>query len=194
LRRVKEEIAVIRAIEDSINVKLTALKDQHFLDNAAKSLQIVKNSLDSGHTIFLAGNGGSAAESQHFAAEFVGRFKKERRGLPALALSTDTSILTAVGNDYSYDEIFERQVDTFGKKGDVFIGFSTSGNSENILRAVKKSKEKEMTTICFLGKDGGKARDIADISVVIPSDNTARIQEMHMTMTHIIAGWAEQDY
>lgn len=139
-----------------------------------------------GSKVLLAGNGGSAADAQHFAAELVGRYKRERRGYPAIALSTDTSVLTAIGNDYSFNEIFSRQVDALGKKGDIFIGFSTSGNSENIIKAIKKAQEKELTTMAFLGKGGGATKGLSDYEVIVPSDNTPRIQEVHGLMIHML--------
>lgn len=147
---------------------------------------VVVTALNSGNKVLIAGNGGSAADSQHFSAELVGRFMKERKGLPAIALTTDTSILTSVANDYSFDVIFSRQIEALGNPGDVFIGFSTSGNSENILRAVSACKEEELITIGFLGKDGGQLASLCDYSVIVPSNTTARVQEIHEIIIHLI--------
>ncbi len=130
------------------------------------------------------GNGGSASDSQHFAAELVGRFQKERKPLPAIALTTDTSILTSVSNDYSFNDIFVRQVEAVGKKGDVLVGFSTSGNSKNVISAFKKAKEMEISTIAICG-NGGELEKIADITFKIPS-KTSRVQEIHAILIHIL--------
>jgi len=148
--------------------------------------------LERGNKILICGNGGSAADSQHFAAELVGRFKLERKGLPAIALTTDTSILTAIGNDYGFDQIFERQVEALGKEGDILVGISTSGNSENVIRAVKKAKEIGIYTIGLLGKSGGKLKDLVDLSLVVPSNNTPRIQECHVLIYHIVCEEVEK--
>ena len=137
----------------------------------------------------ICGNGGSASDAQHFAAEIVGRFEKERRAYPAVALSTDTSILTAVGNDYGYAEIFARQVDGLGRPGDVLIGISTSGHSENVIRAVKRGKSLDMKTVGLLGKDGGALKQLVDQPIVVDSATTARIQEAHIFILHY---WAWQ--
>ena len=139
--------------------------------------------------ILICGNGGSASDAQHFAAEIVGRFERERPAYPAVALSTDTSILTAVGNDYGYDEVFARQVDGLGRPGDVLIGISTSGQSENVIRAVKRSKSLEMKTVGLLGKDGGALKRLVDQAIVVDSATTARIQETHIFILHY---WAWQ--
>lgn len=142
--------------------------------------------LKMGYKVMICGNGGSAADSQHFAAEIVGRFEKERRGFPAIALTTDTSILTAVGNDYGFDKIFSKQVEALGQKGDILIGISTSGNSENVIQAVEVAKNMGIFTVGFLGKDGGKLKDIVDKAFIVKSNSTARIQEVHLTLEHTI--------
>ncbi|MBN1931460.1 MAG: D-sedoheptulose 7-phosphate isomerase [Desulfobacterales bacterium] len=144
--------------------------------------------LENGRRILVCGNGGSAADAQHFAAEIVGRFEKERRAWPAVALTTDTSILTAIANDYSYDDIFARQIEGLGSSGDALIGISTSGNSKNIIKAVEKAKQIHMETILLLGKDGGMLMTTADNIIVVPSISTARIQEVHAFILHV---WAE---
>ena len=149
--------------------------------------------LSSGGTIFWCGNGGSAADSQHLAAELVGRFKKNRRALRSIALTTDSSVLTCVANDYSYDDVFARQIEALGRPGDVLVGISTSGNSENVLRALRVAKEMALTTIALLGKDGGAAKGLADQALLIPSDSTARIQEAHILIGHILCALIEQE-
>lgn len=143
--------------------------------------------------LLICGNGGSAADAQHMAAEFVNRFKVERKGLPAIALNTDSSILTSIGNDRSFDDIFERQIDALGRPGDCLIVFSTSGNSKNIEKALSKATGRQMTTIAFLGKGGGAVKGMADIEVIIPSNNTPRIQEAHQLLYHIICEEVELD-
>ena len=144
-----------------------------------------------GGKLLICGNGGSASDAQHFAAEIVGRFEKERRAFPAVALSTDTSILTAVGNDYGYDEVFARQVAGLGRPGDVLIGISTSGLSPNVIRAVQCARAMTMRTVGLLGKDGGPLKGLVDQAIVVESDTTARIQEAHIFILHYWAGIIE---
>jgi D-sedoheptulose 7-phosphate isomerase len=163
-------------------------------EDIEKVIIAIRSSLDNGGKLLLMGNGGSAGDAQHIAAEFIGRYKKERPALPAIALTVDTSALTAIGNDYGYDFVFERQVDGLAQKGDIVLGFSTSGNSENVVRALKKAKEKGAKTIALLGKSGGKAKDVAEIAIVVPSNDTARIQEAHITIGHIICEIIESDF
>ena len=147
---------------------------------------VCADALKQGNKILICGNGGSAADAQHIAAEFVGRFHNERNSLPALALTTDTSILTSVANDYSYDVVFSRQVEGLGNKGDVLWGISTSGSSSNVNRALETARQRGMATIGSTGKDGGNMISLCDEVLLIPSDVTARIQEMHMLCAHII--------
>lgn len=164
------------------------------LDASVQSIgQLLAQSISSGSTLFWCGNGGSAADSQHLAAELVGRFKKDRRALRSVALTTDTSVLTCVANDYSFDDVFARQIEALGRPSDVLVAISTSGNSENVLRALKVAKEMGLTTIAFLGKDGGTAKGLADHVLVIPSDSTARIQEAHILIGHILCELIEQE-
>ena len=153
---------------------------------------IVSNSLKNGNKILICGNGGSAAESQHFAAELVGRFERERKAVPAIALSTDTSIITAMANDYSFEDIFARQVDALGNKGDVLFGFTTSGNSKNIIKAFQLAKDKGIITIAITGK-GGKILDISDFIFRVNSSSTARIQEIHLLFIHILCNLLEKE-
>ena len=153
----------------------------------------VRTALEKGRKILTCGNGGSAADSQHMAAEFVGRFVKERQSLPALALTVDTSLLTAVGNDYGFDCVFSRQVEGLGQEGDVLIAISTSGNSANVVKAVKTAKEKGIYVIALTGENGGILAKESDLCLAVPSQVTARIQEMHIMIIHMICEIAEAD-
>ena len=162
------------------------LSQSELLDQIAIVAATIKNALAVGHKVMFCGNGGSAADSQHLAAEFVGRFQKERRGLPALALTVDTSILTAVGNDYGYDRIFERQVEALGNAGDVLIGISTSGNSGNVVAAVELAKKKEIYCVGMTAAGGGKLAELCDQCLAVPDKVTARAQEMHILIGHIL--------
>lgn len=145
-----------------------------------------------GNKVLVFGNGGSAADSQHFAAELVGRFGRERRALPAIALTTDTSALTAIGNDYGFDRVFARQVEALGRKGDVAIGISTSGASRNVVAALEAARAAGMTTIALTGRDGGEVGAAADVHVNVPSPATPRVQEVHRTILHVICELVEQ--
>ena len=156
--------------------------------------QKIQGRLEAGGKLLLMGNGGSAGDAQHIAAELVGRFKKERKAIPALALTVDTSSLTALGNDYGFDTIFERQVEALANKNDTVIGISTSGNSENVVRAVNKANSIGAFTIGLLGNDGGKLKDAVNLPIIIPSNDTARIQEVHITIGHIICEIIEEDF
>ncbi len=147
----------------------------------------------SGGKILLCGNGGSAADAQHWAAELVGRFQKERKGMAALALTTDTSVLTAIGNDYGYEEIFARQVEGLGQEGDLLIGISTSGNSDNVLRAIITAREKKMRVLGFTARGGGKMAALCDVLLDVPTENTARAQEVHELLGHTLCELVE-DY
>ncbi len=157
-----------------------------------RAIDLISDAIKSGKKVLLMGNGGSAADAQHIAGELVGRFKKERKAIPAISLSTDTSILTAIGNDYGFEKVFERQIEALGEKGDVVVGISTSGNSENIYRAMKLSKEMGLKTIALLGNDGGKIKGLSDIPLIVPSKNTPRVQESHITIGHIICEGVEK--
>ena len=151
-----------------------------------KACRLMVEVLQSGHKILLCGNGGSAADAQHIAAELTGRYKSERRGLPAIALTTDTSAMTAISNDYGYGHVFDRQVDALACKGDLLIAISTSGNSDNILSACTAAKELGCHTLGLSGKDGGEMNRLCDLNLVIPSEDTPRIQEMHILIGHIL--------
>jgi D-sedoheptulose 7-phosphate isomerase len=144
--------------------------------------------------VLLCGNGGSAADAQHIAAELTGRYKTQRQGLPAIALSTDTSALTAISNDYGYEKVFERQVEALAQSGDLLIGISTSGNSQNILNALQKAKALQCKTIGLSGRDGGEMNRLCDINLVVPSQDTPRIQEMHILFGHILCQIVDNAY
>jgi len=152
------------------------------------------NSLKNGGKILIFGNGGSAADAQHIAAELVGRYKTERIGLPAMALTTDTSALTAIGNDYGYDRIFNRQVEALANKGDVIIGISTGGSSGNVISGLKLAKELGCKTVGFSGRGGGDMNTLCDINLVVPAEDTARIQEMHIVIGHTICHLIDQAF
>ncbi len=156
-----------------------------------KSSSIISKSLTSKRTIFWCGNGGSAADSQHIAAELVGRFKKDRKPLRSIALTTDTSVLTCISNDYSYEEIFSRQLNALGKKGDTLVVITTSGNSKNIKKVLIQAKKMSIKTIGLLGKGGGDCKNLLDISMIVPSNDTARIQEMHILIGHLMCELVE---
>ncbi len=152
------------------------------------------DSLQSGGKILFFGNGGSAADAQHLAAELTGRYKQERRGLAAIALTTDTSALTAIGNDYGYARIFERQVEALAHEKDVLIGLSTSGNSENVLRALRLGRELKCHTIGFSGRGGGQMAPLCGVNLIAPSDDTPRIQECHIFLGHLLCDWIERAF
>jgi len=151
-----------------------------------KASQLIVEALKNGNKVLLFGNGGSAADAQHIAAELTGRYKTERRGLPGIALTTDTSALTAIGNDYGYDRVFDRQVEALAQKGDVLVGISTSGNSKNVINAFKVGQELGCSIVGLSGKDGGEMNNYCDINLIVPSNDTPRIQEMHILFGHTI--------
>lgn len=185
----KNEIKEI--FEESISVKTKILKDQ--IDTIDRIATLVVRTLKKGGKILLCGNGGSAADSQHIACELVGRFKMERSPLPAIALSTNTSNLTSLANDYSYKEVFKRQVKALARKGDLLIGISTSGESPNVIEAVKAARELGISTVAFTGRDGGQLARTAEVSFKVPSDETPRIQESHITAAHAICEIVEKE-
>ena len=167
--------------------------ESRILEQVAESAEIIRRALQNGKKVLFCGNGGSAADSQHLAAEIVGRFQKERRPFPAIALTVDTSILTAVGNDYGFDTVFARQVRALGEKGDVLVGISTSGNSQNVLEAIDAAREKGLTVIGLTAYGGGKMKEACDICLAVPAKVTARAQEMHIMIGHILCEIAEED-
>jgi D-sedoheptulose 7-phosphate isomerase len=158
----------------------------------AELVTLLVETFTRGGKLLVMGNGGSAADAQHFAAEIVGRFKMERKGLPAIALSTDTSILTAIGNDYGFDRVFSRQVEALAAPGDLIVGISTSGNSTNVLQALELAREKGCCTIGLLGKDGGTIKDVCDLALIVPTSDTPRVQEGHITIIHIVCDLLEK--
>jgi D-sedoheptulose 7-phosphate isomerase len=182
-------------IENEFNKHIKVANSIHYLTDAiAISAQLWIDCLKDGGKILLFGNGGSAADAQHIAAELVGRYKVERKSLPAIALTTDTSALTAIGNDYGYTHVFDRQVAALANKGDVVIGISTSGNSINVINALKLALKLNCKTIGFTGQDGGEMKDICDITLDVPSEDTPRIQEMHILIGHTICHLIDQEF
>jgi D-sedoheptulose 7-phosphate isomerase len=179
-----------KSVKESIKVKESLIEAT---DTILLIAQWILDTIDREGKILLCGNGGSAADSQHIACELVGKLTKERQGLPAIALTTDTSILTAVSNDWEFDRVFSRQVEALGKGGDLLIAISTSGKSKNILQAVEKAREKGIKTVALTGFDGGALKDLADLSLVIPSRDVQRIQEAHITVGHILSDIVEQE-
>ena len=163
------------------------------LGPAIVAAQAISDALKDGHKLLVFGNGGSAADAQHIAAELVGRFQRERAAMPAIALTVDTSILTAVGNDYSFKQVFARQVEALGNRGDVAMGISTSGESPNVVTALQAAKAKGMRTIALTGRDGGSVGRAADMHVNVPDQNTQRVQEVHMTLLHVMCEVIEED-
>ncbi len=181
-------------IRESIATKQQLLNDETLLTTIETISQAIITSLKNGNKILFCGNGGSAADAQHLAAEFSGRFYLNRKALPAEALHVNTSYLTAVANDYGYDAVYARLVEGIGLEGDVLIGLSTSGNSVNILKAFEAAKENSIITVAFTGESGGKIKDMADYLINIPSSVTPRIQESHILVGHIICEMAEAEY
>jgi D-sedoheptulose 7-phosphate isomerase len=163
-------------------------------EDLQKASKLAVDTLKNGNKILLCGNGGSAADAQHIAAELTGRYKIERKGLAGIALTTDTSALTAIGNDYGYDRVFDRQVEALANKGDLIIGISTSGNSKNIISALTLAKDIGCATLGFSGKDGGDINNVCDINLIVPSDNTPRIQEMHILFGHTICQIIDDEF
>ena len=158
----------------------------------AEMVTLLVETFTNGGKLLVMGNGGSAADAQHFVAEIVGRFKMERRGLPAIALSTDTSILTAIGNDYGFDRVFHRQIEALAAPGDLVVGISTSGNSPNVLLALELAREKGCRTVGLLGKDGGSIKSVCDLALIVPTNDTPRVQEGHITIIHIVCDLLEK--
>jgi D-sedoheptulose 7-phosphate isomerase len=181
-----------RTIEACLATHQRLLDNETTVRRIAAVAEVLVNALRQGQKVLLFGNGGSAADAQHIAAEFVGRFAIERAALPASALSVDTSCLTAIGNDYGFERVFARQIEAFGKAGDVAIGISTSGNSPNVLLGLSKAKEMGMTTVALSGASGGKMKDSADYCICAPSDETPRIQECHILIGHVISELVEK--
>ena len=183
-----------KIIKSSIDTKQSVLQNEGLLKTIATSVDLIVNAFRNGNRVYFCGNGGSAADAQHLAAEFSGRFYTNRKALPAEALHCNTSYLTAVANDYGFDEIYSRLIDGIGEAGDVLVGLSTSGTSANIIKAFETAKKKEMITIGFTGKSGGNMKPLCDHLVNIPSTDTPRIQESHIMVGHIICQLVEEKY
>lgn len=178
------EELIVGAFEESVDVKLSFVKKN--LKSIISVVELIVDAFHEGNKVMLFGNGGSAADAQHIAAEFVNRFMIERPPLPAMALTTDTSVITSIGNDYKFDDIFLKQIKALGKEGDIAWGISTSGNSPNVLKALKEAKKMGLKTIGMTGKDGGKMAKMVDFLLNVESDSTPRIQETHITAAHVI--------
>jgi D-sedoheptulose 7-phosphate isomerase len=180
-------------IQASIDTKQNILKDEALMHTIAQVGRECVDLYKNGKKTLLAGNGGSAADAQHIAAELVGRYGFDRPSIPSIALTTDTSNLTAIGNDYGYDKVFSRQMEGMGSEGDLFIGISTSGNSVNIVNAITAAKEKGVKTVALVGRDGGEMARIADYAIIVPSNDTPRIQESHILIGHMICDIIEKE-
>lgn len=183
---------VKKIIQASIEVKEKVLQSEELIATIEKVVEVIVDAFQTGKHVYFCGNGGSAADAQHLAAEFSGRFYTDRKALPAEALHCNTSYMTAVANDYSYDVVYSRMIDGIGREGDVLVGLSTSGNSRNILKAFEKAREKKMITVGFTGDSGGAMRSWSDYLINIPSTDTPRIQESHIMAGHIICQLVEE--
>ena len=179
-----------KSIEESIAIKQKVFED--LSDSIEAAVNVIVDSLKKGGKLILFGNGGSAADAQHIACELVGRFRKERKPIAAVALSTNTSNLTCIANDYDYSEVFSRQIEAIGKKDDIALGISTSGSAANVIAAINKAKGMDIKTIALTGKDGGELAKQADLSLIVPSNSTPRIQESHITIGHVICQLVEE--
>jgi D-sedoheptulose 7-phosphate isomerase len=182
---------VVQAFNDSASVKQQFVREH--ADRIVEVAKLIVRAFREGHKVLLFGNGGSATDAAHIAAEFVGRYKRERAPLPAIALATDVAAITCIANDYGYDELFARQVRAHGQKGDLAIAISTSGNSSNVLKGVEAAKACGMTTVGWTGGSGGKLAAMVDYAFVVPSKVTARIQECHITLGHVLCELTEEE-
>jgi D-sedoheptulose 7-phosphate isomerase len=178
---------ITTSIQESIKVKQALLADKDLLNQISDVIKEFVSALGSGHKILLFGNGGSAADAQHIAAEFVGRFQMERTPLPAIALTVNTSALTGIGNDYAYENVFSRQIEALGSAGDVAVGISTSGKSPNVLKGLAVAKAKGLVTVALTGKFGNMLQEVSRYCLCVPSDQTPRIQESHILIGHIVS-------
>ena len=183
---------ILEQITEAQRVMTAILADEKLVASVESASKACITCLQQGGKLLLAGNGGSAADAQHIAGEFVSRFAFDRPGLPAIALTTDTSILTAIGNDYGYEKLFNRQVQALGNKGDVFIGYSTSGKSPNIIKAFEEARERGLICIGFTGNRGGPMLELCDYVFAVPSTDTPKIQEGHLVLGHILCGLIER--
>ncbi|MDX9966952.1 MAG: D-sedoheptulose 7-phosphate isomerase [Sulfuricurvum sp.] len=184
---------IIKQIADSAATKQAILENDELVERLVSVAQACVDVYKNGKKILIAGNGGSAADAQHFAAELVGRYGFDRPSLPSIALTTDSSNLTAIGNDYGYEYVFSRQLEGLAQEGDLFIGISTSGNSQNVINAFESAKQRGVTTVALVGRDGGKMAAMADFAIVIPSNATPRIQESHLLIEHMICDIIEKE-
>ena len=184
-------LLIAGSIQESLKVKQALLDDADLQGLIATVSKQFVSALSRGRKILLFGNGGSAADAQHIAAEFVGRFQMERTPLPALALTTNTSTLTGIGNDYGYENVFSRQVEALGREGDIAVGISTSGTSPNVLKALAAAQAKGLVTVALTGRDGKKLKEVARYCICVPTDSTPRIQEAHILIGHILSQIAE---
>lgn len=180
-----------KSFVEALRLLTETIANDKLMDKVAEASALLADSFNAGNKALSAGNGGSLCDAMHFAEEFTGRFRSNRRALPALSLA-DSSHITCVGNDFGFDEIFARGVEAFGQKGDVFVGLSTSGNSANIIKAVEAAKKQGLKTILLLGKDGGQLKGVADLEFIIPGETSDRIQEVHMTILHIMIEGTER--
>ena len=177
---------ILKLLNDSINTKSKLISDNNFLINVEQAVDNCIETITKGNTIFFCGNGGSAADAQHISAELTGKFKNDRKPLSAIVLGSNFSSLTAIGNDYSFEDVFARELNGLGKEGDLLIAYTTSGKSKNVIKALETSKQLNINTIVMVGKDSDEVSPFADVVISIPSDITARIQESHITVSHII--------
>ena len=184
---------VIEKFEESIRTKQRILKDNEMINRIVEVSDVITEAIRNGNKIVLCGNGGSASDALHFAGEIVGRFQEERKAWPAVVLNADVATMTAIANDYGYERVFSRQAEAHINKGDVFIGISTSGNSKNIIEVLPIAKERGAKTVGFLGKDGGILSKEVDFPIIVPNNNTARIQESHITIIHILCDIVERN-
>ncbi len=184
---------IANQVKKSYEIKQAIYNDKKLMNLIKEVALVVTKAYKKGNKTLIAGNGGSAADAQHIAGEFVSRFYFDREGLPSIALTTDTSILTAIGNDYGYEKLFARQVQANGRKGDIFIGISTSGNSKNIIEALKECKNKGIITVGLTGESGGVMKELCNYCICVPSDETPRIQESHILIGHIICSVVEEE-
>lgn len=193
--KLKTHIEMKKIIIENLDENILTIKNisKNLTDVITNVAKMIIDSYNNGGKIILFGNGGSAADAQHIAAEFVGRFKLERDSLPAISLSTNTSIITAIANDYAYDEIFSRQLESIANDKDIIIAITTSGNSRNILNAVEFARSKNIKVVGMTGRNGGKLKDLTNVIIRVPSDNTPRIQEAHITIGHIICELVERE-
>lgn len=177
---------ILKLLNDSINTKSKLISDDNFLINVEQAVDNCIETITKGNTIFFCGNGGSAADAQHISAELTGKFKNDRKPLSGIVLGSNFSSLTAIGNDYNFEDVFARELNGLGKEGDLLIAYTTSGKSKNVIKALETSKQLNINTIVMVGKDSDEVSPFADVVISIPSDITARIQESHITVSHII--------